>query len=322
MEWIQSFKESERYKRMTRWWSHRKYDVRKYSKEIHDGFKDKERWEMQFTPRRIFAFVFNFIWVVILWGSMIYKVFWDGVFSYIGYFTNWSWIYQSVFYLLYILSYLESPKTRGLEYWLLYAFWWNVFSQTIIIMVLVTVVFQDNAYILIGETKTGGGKYNDGTVLTYNFLVHYVPPFVALINMWVIWQDIADMLLFAFGLMEYHGGAPERCDSTRYTYVVRAVFAWMYIWLMTIFAILPILVYYNVFDIREVYHLEDFPTWGGVLITILLALLIVMLPLQYMFRSTIPSRPVPDYQRVHNTKGFDPESHATFQLVHIPRPSA
>ncbi len=320
MERIRSIKDSEQFKRMVRWWNHRKHEMRQYQQDLKDGFNDRERWEKQFTPRRIFAFVFNFVWAFVLWATMIYKIFWDGVFSYIGFFTNWSWIYQSIFYLLYLFSYLESPWSRQLEYWLLYSIWWNVFAQTVIIVVLVTVVFQDNAYILIGETKTGGGKYDDGTVLTYNFMVHYLPPIIAIINMWVFWPDIADMLLYTFGLIEYHGEAPELCDTTRFMYVVRAAEAWAYICVTTFFAIVPLLVYYNVFDIRSVYHLEDFPTWAGIIITIILALLIVMLPLQYMFRSTIPARPVPSYQR--KAKNFDPNATTTYQLTRIPLPSA
>jgi hypothetical protein len=194
-----------------------------------------------------------------------------------------------------------------------------VFAQTIIILVLVFAIFQDNAYILIGETKTGGGAYNDGTVINYNFLVHYCPPIIALINMWIIWPDVADMLTFTFGLIEYHGEIPEKCDTTRFSYVIRAYPAWVYIWISTVFAVIPILVFYNVFDVREVYHLEDFPTWAGIIVTVLLAFGAVMLPMQYIFRSTIPARAVPQYQRKADV--FEEDATKTYRLARIPLPS-
>lgn len=306
---------SPRFKQLRHWWARKKHALHKCKEDL----SDRTRWSLQFTWRRIAVFVLDFAWMVILWGVILTKVWSDGLFTYIGFFTNWSWIYQAVYYLVYLFSFIEDPHIRGLEYWMLYAFWWNMFAQTIIILVLVFAIFQDNAYILIGETKTGGGTHSDGTVINYNFLVHYCPPIVALINMWIVWPDIADVLTYTFGFIEYDGAAPEKCDTTRFAYVVRMRTAWLYIWTSTLLAIVPLLVFYNAFDVREVYHLEDFPTWAGIIITILLAFATVMLPMQYIFRSTIPSRVVPHYQR--KARDFNEHAVATYRLAQMPIPS-
>lgn len=303
-----------------RWYG---YMSNKANKQWSD-MKKIDRWKLQFPPRRIFIFIFDFIWVVILWVGIIGKIFNDSISSYIGYFTNWAWTYQGAFWLLYLFSYLEDPKQRTLEYWLLYAFWWNIFAQSIIVFVLVIAIFQDDATIIIGETKTGGGKYDDGTVLNYNMLFHYAPVIWNVINIFALWNDIADMLVYTFGDIIYSGDGVGKdghviCRHTRFQYRVRKEPVWLYIAFSTFLAVVPILTFYNVFDIRVIYNLNDFPTWAGIIVTIFFAFASVFLPLQYMFRVTIPSRFVPDYQRGKDQKAFD--SGSRYQLKRIPLPS-
>jgi hypothetical protein len=283
--------------------------------------KKFDRWKTQFRPRRIFIFIAVFVWAVVLWGGIIGSIFFQSMHSYISYFTNWSWTYQGIFWILYLFSFLEHPKSRMLEYELLYTFWWNMLAQTVIVFVLVIAIFQDDASIIIDETKTGGGKYSDGTVLNVNMIKHYFPVIFNCILLFAIWNDIADMLIYTFADIVYYGSGADLCDCcTRFRYHARKIPAWIYIGFQTFVSVVPILVYYNVFDITVIYNLDDFPIWAGILIIIFFAFAAVFLPLQYMFRITIAGKSVDKCHRgckeTANLKEGD-----SFQLKAIPVPS-
>lgn len=278
--------------------------------------QSRERWAMQFTPRRILVFTVNLVWTIVLWVGVFGKIAFEDLGVYVSYFTNWSWTYQAIFYLLYLLSYLESPRTRTLEFWLLYAFWWNVFCQAMNVFFLVIWVIQDSADIVTKEMKLGGGEYDDGTVLNVEKLYHTFPALMAAFNIFGLWSDVTDMTIYAFADIVFFG-YEDRCKHDQFRYRVRAEPAWTYIGFSTILGAVPLLVYYNVFDIQEVYDLEDFPIAAGVFATLAIAFVAVFLPLLYMFHWTIPSRDVPDYQR-HAKQPVEP---GRYQLSRVPLPS-
>ena len=55
----------------------------------------------------------------------------------------------------------------------------------------------------------------------------------------------------------------------------------------------PLLLYINIVDFREVYNLDDFKTWQAILIVAITSVIAVVIPLVIMFRSTIVNREVP-----------------------------
>ena len=53
------------------------------------------------TFEKVFSDIFFFLWLVILWGVIIYRLVSTGGSSdLLNYYTNWSWILQAVFFLI------------------------------------------------------------------------------------------------------------------------------------------------------------------------------------------------------------------------------
>lgn len=270
-------------------------------------FRDKERWRLQFTNRRIFIFFVSLIWTFILWFGTLYKCFYESVTSFISYFTNISFAYQAAFYLIYTLSFFGDPRKRSLEFFVLFGFWWNVFAQTVIVFILVQGVLLDAPGLLINETKTGGGEYDDGVVLLVNTIVHVCPIIFGLILLPFVWVDLSDIYVLMFSsvycLPKYVDGE-SLCTHLRCAFRVDLKQAWWYILFNYALAFLPLLLYYNIVDLRVVYDLHDFKTYAAILLMFVINFFAVILPLIFMFYITIPNRDVPKelvaYDETHN----------------------
>lgn len=271
-------------------------------------FLEKERWVLQFNNRRIFTFLFSLLWTIVLWFGVLYKCFYESVTDFISYFTNISFAYQAVYFLLYTLSFLEDPRKRRLEFFVLFGFFWNMFAQVCNVFILVLGVFLDAPGLVISETKTGGGDYDDGVVLVAERLYHVIPLMVALIIIFLCWIDISDILILMFAkvycLPKYYKGE-KLCSHSRCAFKVDIKQAWCYILFNYIMAFVPLLLYYNIVDLRTIYKLHDFPTYAAFLVMIGINAFSVVIPLCFQFYSTIPGREVPtelvaydDYQKV------------------------
>lgn len=259
-------------------------------------YGDKERWKLQFTTVRIIAFILAFTWMIILWIGVLYKCLWESVTDFISYFTNITFTYQAVYYLLYVLSFFGDPRKRTLEFFLLFGFLWNVFAQIWIVFVLVFGIFLDNAALLIDETKTGGGDYDDGVVLVADRLYHVVPLMVVILLVGLTWSDISDILILMFAdvfCLPKHYNGQKLCVHDRCAFRVDKKNAWKYIIFNYIMAFIPLLLYANIVDLRKIYQLEDFKTYQAVFAVVIINVIAVIIPLVIMFYSTIPNREVP-----------------------------
>lgn len=259
-------------------------------------YRDKERWQLQFSNRRIFVFCVALIWTFILWFGTLYKCFYESVTSFLSYFTNISFAYQAGFYLFYTISYFGDPRKRSLEFFVLFGFWWNVFAQTVIVFVLVQGVLLDAPGLLINETKTGGGQYDDGVVLLVNTIVHVCPIIFGLILLPFVWPDLCDIYVLMFArvyCLPKHTNGESLCRHLRCAFRVDYKQAWWYILFNYAAAFMPILLYYNIVNLREVYDLHDFKTYAAILLMFVINFFAVILPLIFMFYITIPQRDVP-----------------------------
>lgn len=259
-------------------------------------FFDKERWELQFNTRRAFLFLFSLLWTGLLWLGSLYKCAYSSVTEFVSYFTNISFAYQAIYFLLYTLSFLGDPRKRSLEFFVLFGFFINMFAQVCIVFILVLGVFLDAPGLVIGETKTGGGQYDDGVVLVAERLYHVFPLMVALVILFMCWRDYSDILILIFANVyclpvDYNG--EHLCKHERCAFQVNKKQAWCYIIFNYIMAFIPLLLYYNIVDLRKIYHLDDFPTYAAFLLMIGINFFAVIFPLIFQFYSTIPSREVP-----------------------------
>ena len=256
----------------------------------------KERWRLQFNNRRLFLFVVVLLWTIALWIGVLYKTFYESVTDFISYFTNIAFAIQAAYYLLYTASFLMDPRKRTLEFFMLFGFWWNVFAQAIIVFVLVFGVFLDAPGIIIGETKTGGGTYDDGLVLFADRFFHVIPAVIALIVLFMSWTDMSDIYILMFSkvycLPRTYGGE-SLCVHQRCAFRVDKQQAWTYIGFNFLAAFLPILLYWNIVDIRVVYDLHDFPTYAAMLLVLGINIFAIIIPLMFMINVTIPGRDVP-----------------------------
>lgn len=280
------------------------------------AFTNPARWRHQFTPRRIALFILNFLWTAVLWVVLVTKIAYEGFGTYITYFTNWSWAFQAIFGIIYLFSYLDNPCKRTLETWLLYAFWWIVFAQVFIVFVLVIWVIEDSATLVTKEMKIGGGEYSDGTVLNIEALVHKWPAIIAILNLFLLWTDIADVLIYTFADVVFMG--ENLCHHESFVYRIRKEPGWLYIAFTTVVSAIPIVVYFNAFDFRDVYELEDFPIYAGVILVFVIVIFAVFVPLIYQFMLTIPNTTVPKNERRFVQKKTPGEREQIYH-IHLPQ---
>lgn len=191
------------------------------------------------------------LWALILWAGAIGKIASDDVLDVVQHYTNWVWFMQTAYYTVDIISLLRD--TRGLEFNLLFGVWWVVFPNIWVVFWLVFAMIYSNPEVITDNFEENGGDYYAGTVLVADRIFHVL---TAVYSAWYFaWRipDLVDIYNIAFGPDWRHG-----TGARKYGVIV-------YIFLMTLLAFMPFFIYYNSFNIKEVYEVTT-PVWAGIMI--------------------------------------------------------
>jgi hypothetical protein len=210
------------------------------------------------NTRIMVIFTMNILFSIVLWGGVIYKAVNDSTLDYLQHFTNWMWTFAAVYYTLDAIAIIMS--TRFFEFVLLYTLWWIYFANVWVVFWLVFIMLYDNPGILTDEFEDNGGDYYAGTVLVANQVFHYIPPVYAAFYLGLRVPDFIDI---------YYITMVPTDSVSKWSDKVRAIhlsgsFA-IYILVVLFAACGPIMIYYNAFDINEVYEV-DTNVWVGMLV--------------------------------------------------------
>lgn len=140
------------------------------------------------TFEKVFSDIFFFLWLVILWGVIIYRLVSTGGSSdLLNYYTNWSWILQAVFFLIdYIGRIVEWARDAAGVYIRFYnalGLFWLINGSIWLVIVLVTIIIEENPSLLTNAANDEGGPGDLGLITDAHILIHYVPGYVILVFM-------------------------------------------------------------------------------------------------------------------------------------------
>jgi hypothetical protein len=201
--------------------------------------------------RIILLIVSNIFWGIILWIGTIGKIAYDDALDIVQHFTNWLWFMQTAYYTADIIALLQD--TRALEFNLLFGVWWIVFPNIWVVNWLVFAMLYSNPNIITDNFEENGGDFYAGEVFIGDRIFHVVTAFYAAWYFLLRIPDFVDIYNITFGNDWRHGRG-----SRKYAIVVYAL-------VMTGLAFIPFFVYYNIFNIKEVYEVTT-PIWAGLLI--------------------------------------------------------
>ncbi len=267
----------------------------------------------QFTKRRMFLFIITLLYAIILWAIIIYKQFNEDFLGVFKYYTNISLLLQAIFYTLYLFIFFEDPIKRTLEQILLVGVSLIILSQVTVVFILVLGVILKAPQLIIDQTKTGGGKYDDGIVLFGERVYHVFPGVFALIFFPSIWSDIVDCAIMSFAYCIFHTGPREKTieeiypNSSKTNRVIiqtlkehgvivteynvdnsTVLFYFISIYLLSC---APFLLYMMVIDLQDQYDLPDsWAIWPPIIGVFLICIFSVGIPVAFIFYSGIPSR--------------------------------
>lgn len=140
------------------------------------------------TFEKVFSDIFFFLWLVILWGVIIYRLITTGGSSdMLMYYTNWSWILQSIFFLAdyigRIVDWANDIAGYYIRFYNTLALFWLINGSIWLVIVLVTIIIEENPSLLTKAAEDEGGQGDLGLVTDAHILIHYVPGYVMLIFM-------------------------------------------------------------------------------------------------------------------------------------------
>jgi len=260
-----------------------------------------EHAKTQFTKRRAFLFMLLLIWVIALWVALGYKMTTENWTDIYKYFTNVTFFLQALFFGIYLGVFFEDPGKRRLEKGLLVWFFWTVFSQIVIVFILVMGVVYDAPGLISDNLESNGGPYYDGVVYIANFLFHVLPMTAAFIFLFISWGDIAECMILAFGYyLQYidEGAIPPPTDFEKSMGNVHLAFVkvdksviYAYTAAQYFLAMLPFFTYMLIIDLSEQYSIsKELATWIPVIAVLFINIFTTIVPIMYMFHSTIPSK--------------------------------
>lgn len=206
---------------------------------------------------RFFAILlFNIIWTPVLLVVAIGKIAQaGGLHSYISHFTNWSWTASAIFFTFETASKLTCSEKNFFALFAIAVFFWLANGMAWLVLLLVPIMFSENADILTDLTVEHGGHYSMGFALNMNYVLHYCPPFV---------------LLFYVLLQRRLIGWTMQSLLYRKCFHVKPLSSWLYLGYVLFGSLFALGLYAVCFDIRKVYGIET-PLW----ILILFAILVV-----------------------------------------------
>ena len=204
------------------------------------------------------------------------------------YFTNWSWLFQAVFYTIdyigRVLLLFGLKSGYALRYAMTFLFFWFINGTVWLVLILVTIIIQQNPQLLI-TTAMQMGDINQtlGEVVNGHILIHYVPGFMAFVFL-VLERHIIGQTIIDFYMI------------LRYNQIYAALCNGLYIFYTTVVTVaIPFVVYCIVFDPRQIYGIS---TSIAVLVLVSLAVIFIfnVIPFLMMLQKYVYKRRLP---RVH-----------------------
>jgi len=233
---------------------------------------DRDSFWYYLSFERVISNIIFLIWVIILIGVIVYRiVMGENNMSLLIYFTNWSWLFQTVFYTLdyigriLLLCNLESGY--NMRYGIIFLFFWFINGTVWLVLILVTIIIQQNPQLLINAANQLGGLGQLGEVVNAHILIHYVPGIMVLLFL-VLERDIIARTIVDFYMVRPHFK------------IYASVCNGLYIFYITVLTVaVPFVVYSIIFDPRQVYGIS---TSIGVLIVISLAVIFIFNVLPFL----------------------------------------
>lgn len=148
---------------------------------MDSGDTQQQQVAVEYVPlpaHGVVRFVVVALWTIALWVVVIAKLSDGDAMGYFTYFTNWSWTVQAVFYLAWVIAYIDRS---GLGHYALAWVYWPVNGLAWLVFWLVVVMLADNPEILIAASNLGGGTMSLGAVMTGNTAVHVIPAVMSMI---------------------------------------------------------------------------------------------------------------------------------------------
>lgn len=210
------------------------------------------------STRILILLITNLLFVAVLWTGVIYKAIDDSTEDYLEHFTNWMWTFAAIYYTLDVVSLIMS--TRFFEFTLLWGLWWMYSANVWVVFWLVFVMVYDNPGVLTDEFKENGGDYYAGTVLVADKVFHILPAVYTFFYFTFRIPDFIDILELAMTPIDRMSRLSAKLSQINITFSVT-----IYILMLISISCAPVLIYYNSFDINEVYEADTNP-WLGVVI--------------------------------------------------------
>jgi hypothetical protein len=193
-----------------------------------------------YTIERAFSNVFFSLWSILLIASVIYRLATaDATTKYIIYYTNWSWIFQAVFYNVDMfgrifewvnISFGKELRRANILCWL-----WIINGNIWIVSVVVAIIVNENVSLLTDAATTNGGL---GFVINMHVLFHYVPGYFILLYM-ILERDIIGSTIISY----FPSSADYR--DTMLNFLIGFV--------VTFSASVPMIIYIIIFDPQTIY---------------------------------------------------------------------
>jgi hypothetical protein len=154
-------------------------------------------------------------WNLVFWTIFPAKLAVDGFFETFGFFTNWTFAQNGVYFTLELAGYVMSfthpgGGWRSYQKYLRYILLWSVIGANFLVFFLVFLLMMDNWEMMESMTQQGGGTYTLGVVVDFEKLFHTVPTLFCLYFYAGIreevsesMQDVRDMMANA----KTHGAA-------------------------------------------------------------------------------------------------------------------
>lgn len=222
------------------------------------------------STRVLILLIMDILFVAALWTGVIYKGVNDSTEDYLQHFTNWMWTFAAIYYTLDAVSLIMS--TRFFEFTILWGLWWMYSSNVWVVFWLVFVMVYDNPGVLTDEFEENGGDYYAGTVLVADKVFHIVPAIYAFFYFVVRIPDFIDIYEIATVPVDPISRVSERVRVLKITGAVT-----IYIIMLIFISCAPILVYYNSFDMNEVYEADTNP-WLGIAIVFATIVVTIVAP--------------------------------------------
>lgn len=188
-----------------------------------------------------------FVWTVLLIAFIIYRLAVQEDFSdFILHYTNWSWSFMTVFFLIdlcgRILELMWNSAGSSIRVFNVCIWFWTVNGSAWIVIVIVSIIIQQNPSLLEDAATEQGGPQELGFVTNIHILLHYVPGYFLILFM-ILERDLIGksiVLYFRYSDNSYESKTADFLFSVALVYSV----------------LVPFGIYSIIFDAKTIYGFE------------------------------------------------------------------